>query len=304
MKSTNSPYRLLALALLLCLFLTPLTSFALESYSVESTEVVVFRDGLAQVRQVVNVNETLVSISLLLLSRSVGSVLALDQGRVPLSYETMSQNISVVTLGATRVTLEYVTSDLTKKDSRVWTFKVVMPYQATVALPDRAEIIYLSDLPSSIIAKDNKTVLTVSPGLWEVSYVLPLILPPPTVSPSPTPSPTSTPTPPVGMGFPIGYIALAMAGAILGILGLVIFMRRGVDTAGSELRPEDKEVLQYLAERGGKVLESELRQKLLLPRTSAWRQVRRLERMGYVRVTKEGMQNTVELVKKGWKPFS
>jgi len=95
-----------------------------------------------------------------------------------------------------------------------------------------------------------------------------------------------------------------MAGAILGILGLVIFMRRGVDITGSELRPEDKEVLQYLAERGGKVLESELRQKLLLPRTSAWRQVRRLERMGYVHVTKEGMQNTIELVKKGWKPFS
>ncbi|MDZ7377198.1 MAG: winged helix-turn-helix transcriptional regulator, partial [candidate division KSB1 bacterium] len=71
----------------------------------------------------------------------------------------------------------------------------------------------------------------------------------------------------------------------------------------SELRPEDKEVLQYLAGRGGRVLESELRQKFLLPRTSVWRQVRRLERMGYVRVVKEGMQNAVELVKKGWKPI-
>jgi uncharacterized membrane protein len=106
------------------------------------------------------------------------------------------------------------------------------------------------------------------------------------------------------MGFPIGYVALALAGAIIGVLGLVLFMRRGVDIAGSELRPEDKGVLQYLSDRGGKVLESELRQKLLLPRTSGWRQVRRLERMGYVRVTKEGMQNTIELVKKGWKPFS
>ena len=101
-----------------------------------------------------------------------------------------------------------------------------------------------------------------------------------------------------------GYIAFLAAGVILGSLGFFLLRRRGSGIESPELRPEDRQLLQYLAERGGKVLESELRQKFLLPRTSAWRQVRRLERMGYLRINKEGIQNEIELVKKGWNPLS
>jgi len=301
----NRPARIVVSAIFLCLSITTLTSFAFETYSVASTEVVLFRDGVAEVRQILNVNETLVSISLPLLSSSVTSVLVLDQNMAPLSYEIVSQNISVVTLGATQVTLEYATSDLTKKEGRVWTFVVSMPYEAKVTLPEQAEVIYLSDLPSSIVAIENRTVLALTPGLWEVGYVLQLTpswTPPPTASPSPTSTPPPT-NPLSGAGLATGYVALAAAGAAIILFGLLLVRRRGIDASSSELRPEDKEVLRYLATRGGKVLESELRQKLLLPRTSAWRQVRRLERMGYVRVVKEGTQNAIELVRRGWKPF-
>ena len=91
---------------------------------------------------------------------------------------------------------------------------------------------------------------------------------------------------------------------MLASLGFFLLRRRGSDSVSPELRPEDRQLLQYLSDRGGKVLESELRQKFLLPRTSAWRQMRRLERMGYVHVSKEGVQNAIELVKKGWMSLS
>jgi len=34
-----------------------------------------------------------------------------------------------------------------------------------------------------------------------------------------------------------------------------------------------------------------------LPKTTAWRQIKRLERLGYVTVTKIGSQNQIEIVK-------
>jgi uncharacterized membrane protein len=55
--------------------------------------------------------------------------------------------------------------------------------------------------------------------------------------------------------------------------------------------------LNFIQEKGGKVLEPEIRTKFALPKTSAWRQIKRLERFGYVKVTKIGSQNQIELVK-------
>ena len=64
------------------------------------------------------------------------------------------------------------------------------------------------------------------------------------------------------------------------------------------LRPEDKAVIRFLAEKGGHAFESEIRDKFPdLPRTSLWRLVRRLQRMDIVSVDKIGRQNQIRLKK-------
>lgn len=68
--------------------------------------------------------------------------------------------------------------------------------------------------------------------------------------------------------------------------------------AAVDLKQEDKEVLQFISEKGGKVFESELRHEFVLPKSSLWRLAKKLERMGYVRISKVGIQNVVELVKR------
>jgi uncharacterized protein YcaQ len=60
-----------------------------------------------------------------------------------------------------------------------------------------------------------------------------------------------------------------------------------------DLRPDDKEVLRFLAEVGGEAFEAELRSRFNLPKTSMWRTVRRLQREGLVGVKKVGGQNLV-----------
>jgi uncharacterized membrane protein len=61
------------------------------------------------------------------------------------------------------------------------------------------------------------------------------------------------------------------------------------------LRPEDQSVLMYLAEKDGAAFESELRNKFLLPKTTIWRLVKRLEREDLIEIRKAGGQNLIKL---------
>ncbi len=68
-------------------------------------------------------------------------------------------------------------------------------------------------------------------------------------------------------------------------------------TLKPELRQEDKDIVTYISENGGQVYESELRKKFLLPRTTTWRAVKRLEREGIVEIEKVDQQNLIKLRK-------
>ena len=64
-----------------------------------------------------------------------------------------------------------------------------------------------------------------------------------------------------------------------------------------ELRQEDKDIVTFISENGGQAYESELRKKFLLPRTTTWRAVKRLEREGIVEIEKVDQQNLIKLRK-------
>ena len=61
------------------------------------------------------------------------------------------------------------------------------------------------------------------------------------------------------------------------------------------LRPEDQEVLKFLAEKEGAAFESEIRSKFQLPKTTIWRLVKRLEREELIEIRKAGGQNLIKL---------
>jgi uncharacterized membrane protein len=64
------------------------------------------------------------------------------------------------------------------------------------------------------------------------------------------------------------------------------------------LRDEDKAVILFIAEKGGKTFEAEIRERFPdMPRTSLWRLVKRLEKMEIVKVRRVGLENQVELKK-------
>ncbi|MDQ3853742.1 MAG: hypothetical protein M3299_13010 [Thermoproteota archaeon] len=61
------------------------------------------------------------------------------------------------------------------------------------------------------------------------------------------------------------------------------------------LRPEDQQVLKFLAEKEGAAFESEIRIKFQIPKTTIWRLVKRLEREELVEIRKAGGQNLIKL---------
>lgn len=71
-------------------------------------------------------------------------------------------------------------------------------------------------------------------------------------------------------------------------LNLIFEQKRG-------LRFEDKEVLRFLAESDGEAFASDIRERFGIPKTSAWRLIRRLEKDGIVEVKNVGGQNMVRV---------
>lgn len=266
--------------------------------NVEVCLLTIYRDGVAHLYLEASVDESEPYIALPLLSspEKISNILVLDQHNEVLDYDLDENNtITIYTLGATRVKLEYDTVGLTSMEHGLWTLRVSAPFNIVIRLPEEAVIIYINAAPEEIKAIDRKIEVTLTPGEWEISYELPIMPPtkptPPPTTPEQPPTPPTTATP--------DYLNIVVY-TILGICVLcaaiiaALYVRRKWMARG--LSGEEMEVVKFIRERGGRALEAELRERFPhIPRTSMWRMIRRLEKRGVVKVKKVGLQNVVEL---------
>jgi uncharacterized membrane protein len=293
--------RLLSATTSAAILLTLLSPQA-TAYTSNSLVVQVYSDGSAFVTQKLTVDQSATSADVSLLTTVLSNVIAVDQNGSPLSFKLSGSNLTIFTLGSTGVTLRYDTLNLTSKKGTVWTLDFSTRYNATVVLPRLSTLSYISGTPFTLQVQNGSPVVTVSPGTWELSYGVPIAA---ATSNSTSTSSGSVSTGPGGPGgvFGGGLGVLPWIGALSLVVvgGFLAFRwwRRRLDlgAAGAELRQDDVQVLNFIQEKGGKVLEPEVRTRFALPKTSAWRQIKRLERLGYVKVTRIGSQNQIELLK-------
>jgi uncharacterized membrane protein len=62
-----------------------------------------------------------------------------------------------------------------------------------------------------------------------------------------------------------------------------------------DLREDDRDVIEFLAEKGGEAFAMEIRERFNIPRTSAWRLIKRLERYEIINERKIGGQTLVRI---------
>lgn len=264
-----------------------------EAYVVQKATLTVYRDGVVHVDIVLLVNEyePLISVPLLSPLERVSGIMVLDENGSLLDYDLSEGNITIYSLGSTKITLEYSTDGLTYKVFGLWTINFTAPFELTLILPENATIMYLSGVPSAIRVVDDRFEMDLSPGDWEISYEVPIQPPTP-----PPPQPPNQQQPPITWVSPIGYmvIAIVIICVVIMIAITIIYLRRR--RVREALSDDEAEIVRFIRERGGRVLEAELRENFPhIPRTSMWRLVKRLEKQGIVRVRKVGLQNVVEL---------
>ena len=260
-------------------------------FEVDSVDLIVYRDGLVHVAQTLTVNELAPEITLSIFSSSIENVIVLDENELAVDYEINGDGLTVFTLGAEDILIEYDTIALTSKEAEVWTLVADNPYSSSVFLPQNSTVIYLNMMPTAIDTSGTGIKLSLFPGQWEISYVLPLL------EDGTYDNGTSDIT------IPIDYLIaaiVAMVAVVISVI-LVIRRRRGPNVekilkAYPQLKKEDKDVIEFLAEKGGQAFEAEIRERFPdMPRTSLWRLVRRLERLEIVEVKKIGLENQVQL---------
>jgi uncharacterized membrane protein len=306
----------LAKAFLLVALLFAGTSLNISSASalpvkfVQSTYITVSSDGDASVNQTLAMPQNSTSVTIPLLSSQVGDILAINQAGAPESYQIEGGNITIYTLGDSMVSLTYYTSALTTKLGPVWTLSFSWDSNSTVELPYGSTILSLSDVPLSVSEQGGIPVIVLGPGSWQVSYGLPIAV---STSQSSTSSESaattstssstlvgstqSTAASSSGSSSPADVLVPATA-VILAATAFLLWRRKGSGPSGAGvLRPDDLEMLRFIRDRGGKVVEAEIRERFDVPRTTAWRQTKRLEQLGYIRIKKLGSQNQLELAR-------
>ncbi|MDA4128127.1 MAG: hypothetical protein OK422_01475 [Thaumarchaeota archaeon] len=287
------------------IFLAAFHATAADQLNSKSLTVNVYSDGSATILQTLSANATTPQVTVQLLSSILSDVVVTDQNGSPLSFQISRSNITIYTIGSTGITLRYDTLNLTSKQGTVWRVDFTTAYNTTLVLPRLATLSYISGTPNSVSVQDQSPVATVSPGKWEFSYGVAIgVTTATTRNTSTSQSSGSTSNTSSSTGSTIsttntlGLLAVSLA-VVAALVILILWRRRRVDLGpqGANLRPDDVQVLNFISEKGGKVLEPEIRMRFALPKTSAWRQIKRLERLGYVKITKIGSQNQIELIK-------
>jgi len=295
MKQVNG--KTIAVAILAVLLFSCLNVLlqAQDSFTIQSTSIEVYRDGLTHITQLLTVDELKPQITIALLSASIENLVVLDANNIAIDFEVSGSNLNIFTFGATQITIEYDTVSLTSKQAEVWSININNPYNLTLFLPENSTIIYLNHVPTQINTETNKVSLVISPNQWEISYIIPL-----QQEDNDNPDDGSSNTAIPLEFLIIGAIIIALPIAIL----IIFFMRKRkinvkkTINRNPHLSKEDKAVIEFLAEKEGKAFEAEIRQRFPdMPRTSLWRLIKRLEKAEIIEIEKIGLENQVKLKK-------
>jgi uncharacterized membrane protein len=282
------------------------TSFS----STRTLNLVIYSDGSVHVSNQIDIDPLLPDYELELFGSSIDNFVAVGDTGFLLSDEIIENKAIIDTFGSSSIKIDYDVHDLVSKEGRVWTFSVNSTSDYTVLMPANAVIVGMSILPNNMELVNDQTIFDLKNGTSEINYIL---------------GATINLTTPNNSSF--DYITTVIIGGtiIAGALSAVLIIKRkksksipsiiqtelipekqikiksfdieSIFVLRPEMREDDKEIIRFISKNGGQAFESELRKKFLQPRTTMWRAVKRLERLGVIEIDKKDMQNLVKLKK-------
>ena len=276
--------------------------------STRTLELTIYSDGSTHISHQIDIDPLNPDFETTLFGPSIDNFVAVGETGFLLSSEITGNVATIDTFGSSSITIDYDTHDLVSKEGRVWTFSFNSPSDYTLLMPENSVIVGMNALPINMELIDEQTRLELSGGSTEINYILGTS----TIPPNNT---TETPFDYTPVAIIVGPIIAAITGIALILkkrqskpLPQIIHNEAIVDKKENktvdtetifnlrpEMRDDDKEIIKFISENGGQVFESDLRKKFLQPRTTMWRAVKRLERLGAVEIIKKDLQNMVKL---------
>lgn len=165
-----SKHKLSFSLLVLCLILIP-TVYAQE-YTPTALEITVYSEGSAKLVYDVDSDPSEARVTVELFGPPFNNVAIRDEENNPLSYTADGSNITVNSLGALELNIQYLTPALTSKDGALWTLNITLPVAARVILPLGAAVVDLNQIPSNIGTIENKQFMEFGTGDLSLYYII------------------------------------------------------------------------------------------------------------------------------------
>ena len=298
--------------------------------SPRTLDLIIYPDGSTHVSAEIVVDPLVTDYELDLFGSTIDNLVVINENEFLLNTEVIGNFALIETFGSSIITVEYDIHDLVSKQGRVWTFSLDAPSDFTLFLPKNSAIVGMTNLPINMEIIDDQNQLTLSSGEAEINYLFGTshTIPDPVIVDEPSPQFDYL------VFVIIGGIALTVI-VTIGMMVMrtkqktaltlgpqTIQKTETVDTETvdtetvdtetvdtetvdtetifklkPDLREDDKEIVKFISNNGGQVLESDLRKKFLQPRTTMWRAVKRLERNGIIEIEKKDLQNLVKIRK-------
>ncbi len=308
---------------------------AQAGYTIEKCSLVVYPEGYVLVSMYIRLPEETYTVNISLIGEPSADyiIFVLDERGEPLAYELKDNVIEVIAVDSRAINITYITASLTYKEKDVWLLEAELPVDSEIVLPEKSLIVELSEIPLLIDMRGESPVLVMPKGFVKIGYIIPPpIIPPstnqtqeeqPQVNQTTQPSTNQTeisqeesaeqpsqettvkpgeveesggvPSPGGESEFPLLYIIGGALGVVLIIAVLLLRGRRS--EVSEELRYEEVEILNALKALGGRAFQSEIARIVDQPATTLWRNIRRLEEKGYIRVEKKFGRNYLTLLK-------
>ena len=269
-------------------------------------DLIIYPDGSTHISAEIDIDPFLTDYELNLFGSTIDNLVVVGDNEFLLDTDIIDNYVLIQTFGSSVINIEYDIHDLVSKQSKLWTFSLDSPSNFTLLLPQNSAIVGMTNLPINMEIINDQNKLTLPSGKTEIDYLFSN-----TIS-NPIPDPKTE----------TNYFSYAIIGGVLIIIliGAVIIIRTKQKNPKSvnhnpiteknnildietifklkpDLREDDRELVKFIFNNGGKALESELRKKFLQPRTTMWRAVKRLEREGVIEIEKKDLQNLVKLRK-------
>ena len=238
-----------------------------------------------------------------LFGQSIDNLFAVDDRGSQLSVTIVGNKAIFDSISSPNITVTYNIHDLVSKQDRVWTFSLDSPSEYSLLMPENSVIIEMSVLPKMDLVGEQVR-LELPSGPVQINYIFGTNTGPPN-------TPDVQPFDLMTAGLVIGPIIATAVGA-----SIILRKRqrsspqpavarteasypdpKTIFSLRPDMREDDKNIVRFIHDSGGRALESDLRKKFLQPRTTMWRAVKRLERLGIVEIYKKDQQNMVKLRK-------